>query len=98
MVLYFVQARPSNLIKIGITAYWDARLSAIRRGNSEDVQVLRIFHGSDDEIRDLERELHSELAGSNEHHEWFQLADSDLQAVLDRLSEGFGLIDGGQIR
>jgi hypothetical protein len=89
LTLYFVQARPSNLIKVGITQYWDNRLSAIRRGNSEHVEVLKIFHGSDDEIRELEKELHLELAGSNDHHEWFQLSDSELQAVLDRLERQF---------
>ena len=89
MVLYFVQARPSNLIKIGITGYWDNRLSAIRRQNSEHIEVLKIFSGPEDEIRALEKELHLELAGSCEHHEWFALSDSELRALLDRLDRQF---------
>ena len=89
MVLYFLRALPSNLIKIGITGYWDNRLSAIRRGNSEHIEVLKIYSGSEDEIRELEKELHSELAGSCDHHEWFQLSDPELQTVLDRLDRQF---------
>lgn len=89
MVLYFLRASPSGLTKIGITGYWDNRLSAIRRQNSEHIEVLKIFSGPEDEIRALEKELHAELAGSCEHHEWFALSDPELQTVLDRLDRQF---------
>lgn len=89
MILYLVRASPSGLTKIGITRYWDNRLSAIRRGNSEHVEVLKIFSGPDEDIRELEKELHAELAGSNEHHEWFALSDPELQEVLTRLEREF---------
>ena len=89
MTLYLVKALPSGLTKIGITGDWDARLSAIRRGNSEHVEVLKVFHGPEDEIRELEKELHLELSGSCDHHEWFQLTDSELQEVLTRLDRQF---------
>ena len=89
VILYLVRASPSGLTKIGVTGQWDARLSAIRRGNSEHVEVLKIYGGSDDDIRELEKELHLELSGSCDHHEWFQLTDSELQQVLIRLERQF---------
>jgi hypothetical protein len=84
LVLYFVQARKCNLIKIGVTEAWDARLSAIRRGNADDIVVIKTFHGSTEFITQLERDLHDELSGFNHHNEWF-LDCPQVRNAIDRL-------------
>jgi hypothetical protein len=40
-MLYILKAVPSGLIKIGISDQFDRRLSAIRRQNSESIEVVR---------------------------------------------------------
>jgi len=89
MTLYILRASPSGRIKIGISDDFPKRLSQIRRGNSEGVEVLRAFHDNDaDYIRQLERDLHQELSGVCDHHEWFT-DGPNLQIVIDRLDQQF---------
>ena len=89
MTLYILRASPSGRIKIGISDDFPKRLSQIRRGNSEVVEVLRAFHDNDATyIRQLERDLHEELSGVCDHHEWF-LDSPEVLVVLDSLDHEF---------
>ncbi len=71
MTLYILRAVPSGRIKIGISDDFPKRLSQIRRGNSETVEVLRTFNGDREDIKQLEKEIHTDLSGICDHHEWF---------------------------
>jgi hypothetical protein len=89
MTLYILRASLSGRIKIGISDDFPKRLSQIRRGNSEGIEVLRAYQDSDAAyIRELERDLHEELSSVCDHHEWF-LNGSELQLVISRLDQQF---------
>ena len=72
MTLYIIRALKTNLVKVGISDTFDARLSKLRRENADEIEVLRVFHGDADTIMELERSLHQELSSVNAHHEWFE--------------------------
>jgi hypothetical protein len=85
MTLYILKAIPSGRIKIGISDEFDKRLSAIRRQNSEAIDVAKTFSDHDaDYIRQFERDLHEELASVRFQFEWFE-DGPEVQLVLDRL-------------
>ena len=88
MTLYILKAVPSGLIKIGISDQFDRRLSAIRRQNSESVEVVRTYQGDGEYIRQLEKELHEELNAIRWQCEWFY-SGVEVDAVLDRLDRDF---------
>jgi hypothetical protein len=88
MTLYILKAVPSGLIKIGISDQFDRRLSAIRRQNSESIEVVRTYHGDGEYIRQLEKELHEELNAIRWQCEWFY-SGVEVDAVLDRLDRDF---------
>jgi T5orf172 domain len=89
MTVYILRASPSGRIKIGISDDFPKRLSQIRRGNSENIEVLRAFHDNDAVyIRRLERELHEELSGVCDHHEWFY-GGSETELIIERLDRQF---------
>jgi hypothetical protein len=88
VTLYILKATPSGLIKIGISDQFDRRLSAIRRQNSESVVVVRTYHGDDEYIRQLEKELHEELNAIRWQCEWFY-SGVEVDAVVERLDRNF---------
>jgi hypothetical protein len=88
MTLYVLKAIPSGLYKIGVSDQFDRRLSAIRRQNSESVEVVRTFHGDADYIRRLEKDLHEELKAVRWQYEWHHDAP-ELQLVIARLDRDF---------
>jgi hypothetical protein len=88
MVLYLLKAVPSGRHKIGITDQFDQRLSAIRRQNSEEIVVVRTYHGDGDYIKQLERDLHAELDSDRWQNEWFH-DTPNVQLVIDRLDRDF---------
>jgi hypothetical protein len=88
LTLYILKALPSGLIKIGISDQFDRRLSAIRRQNSESVEVVRTYHGEDEYIRQLEKELHEELNAIRWQCEWFY-GGSEVDCVVSRLDRDF---------
>jgi hypothetical protein len=70
VTLYILKAVPSGRHKVGITDQFDQRVSAIRRQNSEEILVVRTYHGDSDYIKQLERELHAELDSVRWQYEW----------------------------
>jgi len=88
MTLYILKAVPSGRHKIGITDQFDQRLSAIRRQNSEEILVVRTYHGDSESITELESDLHEELDGVRWQYEWFH-GGLEVDAVLDRLDRQF---------
>jgi hypothetical protein len=89
MTLYFLKTLHTGRVKIGISEDFSRRLDAIRRGNSEDVEVLRAYQDSDASyIRQLEKDLHEELSGICDHHEWFY-PGAEVDLVIARLDRDF---------
>jgi Meiotically up-regulated gene 113 len=88
VTLYILKAVPSGLIKIGISDQFDRRLSAIRRQNSESVEVVRTYQGDSEYIRQLEKELHEELNAIRWQCEWFY-GGSEVDRVVSRLDRDF---------
>jgi Meiotically up-regulated gene 113 len=88
MVLYLLKAVPSGRHKVGITEQFDQRLSAIRRQNSEEILVVRTYHGDRESITELERDLHEELNSVRWQYEWFY-GGPEIDLVLDRLDRQF---------
>ena len=88
MTLYILKALPSGLIKIGISDQFDRRLSAIRRQNSESIEVVRTYQGDGDYIRQLEKELHEELNAIRWQCEWFY-SGPEVDSVVSRLDRDF---------
>lgn len=88
MTLYILRAVPSGLYKIGISDQFDRRLSAIRRQNSESVEVVRTYHGDADYIRQLEKELHDELKPVCWQYEWHH-PGAEVDLVIARLDRDF---------
>jgi hypothetical protein len=86
VTLYILKALPSGLIKIGISDQFDRRLSAIRRQNSESIEVVRTFQGDGEYIRQLEKELHEELNAIRWQCEWFY-SGVEVDSVVDRLDQ-----------
>jgi hypothetical protein len=91
LTLYILKAVPSGLIKIGISEQFDRRLSAIRRQNSESVEVVRTYHGDGEYIRQLEKELHEELNAIRWQCEWFY-GGSEVDCVVSRLDRDFNFM------
>src|SRR6267154_669032 len=81
MTLYFIRATKTNLVKIGISDYFDSRLSKLRREGPDELIVLKVFHGDADLIKSLEADIHFSLKGSNHHKECFQ-ETPEVQAYL----------------
>jgi hypothetical protein len=92
VTLYILKAVPSGLIKIGISDQFDRRLSAIRRQNSESVELVRTYHGDGEYIRQLEKELHEELNAIRWQCEWFH-GGSEVDYVVSRLDRDFSFIE-----
>ena len=89
MTLYILKAAPSGRIKVGISDDFPKRLSQIRRGNSEEIEVLKTFSDHDgDFIRQLEKDIHEELSGVRFQWEWFE-SGPQVQLVIDRLTRQF---------
>jgi hypothetical protein len=88
LTVYILKAIPSGLIKIGISDQFDRRLSAIRRQNSESIEVVRTYHGDGEYIRELEKELHEELNAIRWQCEWFY-GGSEVDCVVSRLDRDF---------
>jgi hypothetical protein len=89
MTLYFL--RSLNVVKVGIATDFASRLDAIRRGNFHPVEVLRSYgHWDAEYIKQLEREIHSELKSVNAHHEFFENGP-EVEAIIARLDREFNL-------
>jgi T5orf172 domain len=88
VTIYFL--RCLNVVKVGIASSFPTRLDAIRRGNFHSIEVLRVYtHWDSEYIRQLEREIHKELSGVCEHHEFFTADSPELDAVISRLDREF---------
>jgi hypothetical protein len=88
MCLYFL--RCLNIVKVGIASSFPTRLDAIRRGSFHPVEVLRAYsHWDAEYVKQLEREIHKELSGIREHHEFFTADSPELDAVISRLDREF---------
>lgn len=81
--VYFLQASPDGLIKIGYTSNLDSRISSIRSDSPSEIRLLASVDGT----RELEAELHEEFASYNQHGEWFKPSREILQYVVNKLTE-----------
>jgi T5orf172 domain-containing protein len=89
--MYLYLLKSLDIVKVGIATDFASRLDAIRRGRFHPVvEVLRVYsHWDSEYIRQLEREIHSELKSVNEHHEFFTADSPELDAVISRLDREF---------
>lgn len=78
--IYFLRCCTTGLIKIGFSERARARIAAIRRQSSTDIDLLLTVKG------DLAAEgrLHARFAATRHHNEWFHPSPS-LLAEIDRL-------------
>ena len=83
MTLYFLRGS-SGFIKIGRSSNFDKRLSEIRRATTDEhVEVLHVFHGSDDFVIAAELDLHFRLTGDRFKGEWYFSTPAVLGAMAD---------------
>lgn len=69
MTVYFMQQQGGEyLIKIGFSDLPDRRISAIRRAETEPVEILASIDGG----REVERMLHKQLDADRVRGEWFR--------------------------
>jgi hypothetical protein len=68
-MIYFLSAKTSegSRIKVGWTTEFERRLSAIRRGNACQIEVIGVIAGTEEQ----EKELHAEIGEDRDHHEWY---------------------------
>lgn len=64
MVLYFVRALKTGLVKCRMSDSFDARPSKLRREGPDELEVLKVFHGERDYVQAIEKEIHAELKES----------------------------------
>jgi T5orf172 domain len=89
MTLYILKTLHTGRVKIGISGDFAQRLDAIRRSNSEDIEVLRAYQDNDgDYIRQLEKDLHKELNAVRWQYEWFY-PGAEVDVVIARLDRQF---------
>lgn len=70
--VYFVQAKTMRLIKIGIAACYNSRLSNLQTGSPDILELLGLIRH--DEPKQLEARLHVEFGDHRAHGEWFNPA------------------------
>lgn len=71
--------------KIGIAANPRRRLNAIKTSNPYEVELIRAVKVPD--AIGLERQLHRQFAECRVRGEWFELTDTQITEVIERISE-----------
>ncbi|MBY2986405.1 GIY-YIG nuclease family protein [Rhizobium leguminosarum] len=78
MSVYFMQEQGGEgLIKIGFSDLPDRRLTTVRRGEKNPVQILAVIDGG----REVERMLHAQLAVDRARGEWFRPSEAVMGMV-----------------
>lgn len=81
--VYFVTETPyCNNVKIGRATNVVLRLSSLQTGNPNKLQIRAII--KTDKSKQLEKELHKELAGYRIHGEWFRLEEDQLSNFINK--------------
>lgn len=80
--MYFIHARITNRLKIGIANDVDDRFNFLLRENADDLVLLGKVLGG----YELEQSLHDELKELREHNEWFEYTDEAKELVARELS------------
>lgn len=78
-MVYFILARLTNRIKIGVASNVDGRYNYLRRDNADDLQLLGSIHGGES----LEEEIHAQIESYRAHNEWFE-ASQEVRMLVDR--------------
>ena len=78
--IYFFLGRETKKLKVGITGYLDNRLSATRRGNFDEVEVLGTIPGD----YNREQEIHAELEPYRSHYEFYNYTP-EVKLIVERL-------------
>lgn len=85
-VVYFLKAERSGLIKIGTTEDFERRLSSLRAGCPEQLDVLGTVPGSYNLEQSLHRKFHHLRLRSNS--EWFR-SDEEIEKYISEVLELF---------
>ncbi len=75
--VYFIQAKGSGLIKIGMSLNVSSRLKALQQASPEKLRILKIIEGG----RKKEFELHEKFKNIKSHSEWFQPEEELLEYI-----------------
>jgi hypothetical protein len=78
-MVYFILARLTNRIKIGVANNVDSRYNYLRRDNADDLELLGSVVGDED----LETEIHAQIESYRAHNEWFD-ANQEVRLLVDR--------------
>jgi hypothetical protein len=77
--VYFVRAKVTGLIKIGVSGDALARLAELRRGCPDELELLAVQPCFEGGI--LERQLHRQFAHLRVRGEWFKPTKTVMRAV-----------------
>lgn len=78
--IYFFLGRETKKLKVGVTNFLDNRLSATRRGNFDEVEMLGVIPGD----YNREQEIHGELEPYRSHYEFYNYTP-EAKLIVDRL-------------
>ena len=78
--IYFFLGRETKKLKVGVTDFLDNRLSATRRGNFDEVEVLGTIPGD----YNREQEIHAELEPYRSHYEFYNYTP-EVKLIVERL-------------
>ena len=79
MILYIIQAKSDNILKIGICKDFRKRLTGLQNGNPYKIRLFAQFELSDVEAGKLEKELHYTFRHSRMCGEWFKLFPAQMR-------------------
>jgi hypothetical protein len=69
-------------VKIGVSSRWKRRLYEIGRTLPYELEAVGIIET--DRARDIEQHLHKQYEGHKIKGEWFNISDSEIQAIIDK--------------
>lgn len=78
--IYFFLGRETKKLKVGVTNYLDNRVSATRRGNFDEVDVLGTIPGD----YNREQEIHAGLEPYRSHYEFYNYTP-EVKLIVDGL-------------
>jgi len=91
MIVYFIQGKSDNLVKIGICNNLKRRMIGLQTGNPHPLRVLRQLDVMDHER--LERDLHDRFKDFSVQGEWFNLSSGCRRWIKSLKNEDGKVID-----
>jgi hypothetical protein len=83
MYLYAIKNTDTGYIKLGYSADPQQRVRELQTGNSGALRLIHTARIREDRARIVEQKLHHELAHHRIRGEWFNLAESKAQGMIN---------------